>query len=126
MFINALDEKVFTTSGDVSERGGGDFQRGLRRQLQPELLDQKLEFALRLGVPGQHQLPPVGRRQMDIDHLHGGELFQHTARGQPGCEGAEAALECHLQTVSQERDEDMSLDPALVVMENRADRQIPP
>jgi hypothetical protein len=58
-----LDEKVFTTSGGVGERRGGDFRRGLRRQLQPELLDQKLEFALRLGVSGQHQLSAsvVGR-----------------------------------------------------------------
>jgi hypothetical protein len=116
LFINALDEKIFTTSGGVSECGCGDFRRGLRQQLQPELPDQKLEFALGLGVAGQHQLTPVGRRQMDVDHLHGGELFQRTARAQPGCEGMKAALECHLQTVGQECDEDMSLDPALVLM----------
>jgi hypothetical protein len=61
---------------------------------------------------------------MDVDHLHGGELFQHTARGQPGCEGVEPALECHLQTVSQERDEDMSLDPTFVLMEDRTDCEV--
>ncbi|HSZ93849.1 MAG TPA: hypothetical protein VK822_31230 [Acetobacteraceae bacterium] len=27
---------------------------------------------------------------MDIDHLHGGELFQDTTRGQPGHEGMNA------------------------------------
>ena len=86
MFINALTEKVFTTSDGVSERGGGDFRRRLGRQLQPELLDQQLEFALGLGISGQHQFPPVGRRQMDVDHLHRGEFLQRAARGQPGRE----------------------------------------
>jgi hypothetical protein len=37
-----------------------------------------------------------------------------------------AALERDLQAVGQERDEDMSLDPALVLTEDRADRHIPP
>ena len=50
LFINALDEEVFTTSGGASERGGCDFWRRLRRQLQPELLDQQSELALGLGV----------------------------------------------------------------------------
>jgi hypothetical protein len=40
-------------------------------QLELELLDQEPEFRLRLGVAGQQQLPPVGRRQMNIDHLDG-------------------------------------------------------
>jgi hypothetical protein len=62
---------------------------------------------------------------MDIDHLHGGELFQDTTRGQPGHEGMKAALERDLQAVGQERDEDMSLNPTLVLMEDRTDRQIP-
>ena len=125
LFINEMDEKVFTTSGGVGDRGGSDFRQRLRRQLQPELLDQQLEFRLRLGVPGQRQLSPVSRRQMDIDHLQGGEPFQRTARSQPERQGVRAALERDLQAVGQERDEDMSLDPALVLMEDRADRQIP-
>ncbi|HTC08864.1 MAG TPA: hypothetical protein VK726_08805, partial [Acetobacteraceae bacterium] len=29
LFINALDEKVFTTSGGASDSGGGDFGRWL-------------------------------------------------------------------------------------------------
>ena len=125
MFINALAEKVFTTSDGVSERDGGDFRRRLGRQLQPELMDQQLEFALGLGISGQHQFPPVGRRQMDVDHLHGGEFLQRAARGQPGGEPMKTALQRHLQAVRQERDEDMRLDPPLVPMEDRADRQVP-
>jgi hypothetical protein len=54
LYIKALSEKVFTTSDGVSERGCGDFRRRMRRQLQPELGDQQQEFALGLGVAGQH------------------------------------------------------------------------
>jgi len=74
LLINELDEKVFTTSGGVDD-GGGNFGWWLGRQLELELPDQKLEFRLGLGVSGQPQLPTVGRRQMDIDHLHGGEFL---------------------------------------------------
>jgi hypothetical protein len=109
LFINALAEKVFTTSDGVSERDGGDFRRRLGRQLQPELMDQQLEFALGLGISGRHQFPPVGRRQMDVDHLHGGEFLQRAARGQPGREPMKTALQRHLQAVRQERDEATTL-----------------
>jgi hypothetical protein len=41
LFINEMDEKVFTTSGGAGDGGGGDFGRRLGRQLQLELLDQE-------------------------------------------------------------------------------------
>jgi hypothetical protein len=50
LFINEIDEKVFTTSGSVGDGDGGDFGRRLGRQLEPELPDQKLKFRLGLGV----------------------------------------------------------------------------
>ena len=87
-----MDEKVFTTSGGVGDGGGGDFGRRLRRQLQLELLDQQLEFRLGLGVAGQQQLASISGRQMDIDHLDGGEFLQCAARGQPGRQGVQTAL----------------------------------
>ena len=93
LFINEMDEKVFTTSGGAGDGGGGDFGRRLRRQLQLELLDQQLEFRLGLGVTGQQQLAPVGRRQMDIDHLHGGEFRQCATRGQAWRQGMQTALQ---------------------------------
>ena len=65
---------------------GGDFGRLLGRQLELELLDQELECRLRLGVAGQQQFSSVGCRQMDIDHLDGGEFLQCVARGQSGCQ----------------------------------------
>ena len=101
MFINELDEKVFTTSGGAGDGGGGDFGRRPGRQLQLELLEQELEFRLGLGVAGQQQFASISGRQMDIDHLDSGEFLQCTARGQPGrqacpCEGeghADGAVE---------------------------------
>jgi hypothetical protein len=54
LFINEMDEKIFTTSGGAGDGGGGgDFGRRLRRQLQLGLLDQQLEFRLGLGVAGE-------------------------------------------------------------------------
>jgi chromosome partitioning protein len=117
-----LLRKVFTTSGGAGDGGGGDFGRWLGRQLELELPDQKLKFRLRLGVAGQPQLPAIGRRQMDIDHLHGGECLQSTARGQSRRQSMQTALQGDLQAVRQERDEDMGFDPALVLMEPWADR----
>ena len=62
---------------------------------------------------------------MDVDHLDGGELFQRTARGQPWREGVEPARQGDLQGIGEEGDEDMGFDSAFVVMEDRADRQVP-
>ena len=61
---------------------GGDARWRLRRQTELELLDQKEEFWLGLSVACQQQLAPVGRRQMDIDHLDGGKLLESASRSQ--------------------------------------------
>jgi hypothetical protein len=88
-----MDEKVFTTSSGAGDGSGGDSGRRLGRQLELELLDQELEFRLGLGVAGQQQLASVGRWQMDIDHLDGGEFLQGAAGGQPGRQGMKTALQ---------------------------------
>src|ERR1700726_963938 len=61
---------------------------------------------------------------MDIDHLDGGELLERTPRGQSWCQSMQAALQRDLQTIGQERDEDVGFDPALLVVEDRPYRQI--
>ena len=63
-----------------------------------------------LGVAGQPQFPAIGRRQMNIDHLHGSEFLQSAARGQSAGQGVQAALQRDLQAVHEERDEDVSLE----------------
>jgi hypothetical protein len=53
-------------------------------------------------------------------------VAEHGTGGDGGFELAcvEPALECQLQTVSQERDEDMSLDPTFVLMEDRTNCEV--
>jgi len=60
------------------QRGGvnrGDSGGWLRRQLEREIVEQKLEFGLWLGVADELDLPAVGGGHKDVDHLHGGELL---------------------------------------------------
>jgi hypothetical protein len=40
-----------------------------------------------------------------IDHLHGGELFQHAARRQPGRQRMQAPRKSDVQAIGQEGDE---------------------
>src|SRR5712671_889992 len=57
---------------------GADFGLRLGGQDEFELIEQEREFGF--GVAGQQQLSAVGRRDMQINHLHGGELFDGAAR----------------------------------------------
>jgi hypothetical protein len=109
----------------LGQSRGGDFGRRLRGQSELELVDQQLQLGLGLGVAGEHDLASVGRRQMDVDHLDGGKLFQRAARGQSRRERVEPARQGDLQGIGEEGDEDMGFDSAFVVMEDRADRQVP-
>lgn len=109
----------------MGQSRGGDFRRRLRGQTELELVDQQLQLGLGLGVAGQHDLAPVGGGQMDVDHLDGGELFQRAARGQSRRERVEPARQRDLQGIGEEGDEDMGFDSAFVVMEDRADREVP-
>jgi len=74
-----------------------------------------------VGVTGQADLAPVGGRQVNIDHLDGGEFFERTARGQPGRQGVKSTGQGDLHAVGQKGDEDVGLDPLLVLMEDRTD-----
>ena len=108
----------------AGDGGGGDPRWWLWWQLELELLDQEPEFWLRLGVAGQQQLPSVGCRQMNIDHLDGGELLESAPRGQSWCQCMQATLQRDPQTIGQQRDEDVGFNSALFLMEDRADRQV--
>ncbi len=39
-------------------------------------MEQQLLVPGRVGTPGQHEVAPIGGRQVDIHQLHGGELLQ--------------------------------------------------
>ena len=103
---------------------GCDPRWWLWRQLELELLDQEPEFRFRLGVTGHQHLSPVGCRQMNIDHLDGGKLLESAPCGQSWCQGMQATLQRDLQTIGQERNENMGFDPVLLLMEDWPDRQI--
>jgi len=79
-----------------------DFRRCLLRQGDFELLEQKQEVFFGLGVTGENDFAAVGCGEVDVEHLHGGELFEHGPWSQTAGEGFEAGLEGDLQTVGQE------------------------
>ena len=101
-------------------RGGGDFGWWLGGQLQFQLLQQEAELGFGLGIAGEHQLAAVGGRQVHVDHLHGGELLQHTARRQPWRQRMQAPRQSDVQAVSQEGDEDARLE----LVKDRPDREV--
>src|SRR5580692_2720153 len=70
------------------------------------------------------QLTSIGCRDVHVDHLHGGELFEHAAWGQSRRHDVQAPLERDVQTIGEERNEDVRLDPLLVLVEDRAEREI--
>jgi hypothetical protein len=106
------------------DSGRGDPWRRLRWQAELEPVDQKLEFRFGVSVTGEQDLAPVGGRQMNIDHLDSGKLFERAPCGQSGRQGMKAAGQGDLHAVSQKGDEDVGFDPPLVLMEDRANRQV--
>ena len=77
-----------------------------------------------LGVVGQHQVPPVGGRQMHIHHLQRRELLQHGARGQSRRARSGEVLQGDVQAVGDEGDEDVRLDPLLALVEDRPEGEV--
>ena len=84
---------------------GGDLGWRLGGELEPEFLQQERQLGLRLGVTGEDQLPTVGGRDVHVEHLHGGKLLDHTARGQPRRQGVQSSIQRDVQAVCEERDE---------------------
>ena len=104
--------------------GGGDPGRRLRWQAKLEAVDHELQLGFWMGVASEQDLAPIGGRQMDIDHLDGGELVERAAGGQPRRQSMKAAREGDLHAISQKGDEDVGFDPLFVLMEDRTDRQV--
>ena len=104
--------------------GGGYSGGRLGRQGQVHAVEQQAKLGLGFGVAREDDLTPVGGRQMDIDHLHGGELCQRAAGGEAGSEAVQASGQGDLQAVGEEGDEDVGFDAPFVVMEDRADREV--
>src|SRR6516165_11412327 len=61
---------------------------------------------------------------MQVDHLHGGELFDDAARRQARRQGVQAAAERDVEAIGEEGDEDMRLNPRLVLVKDRPNGEV--
>jgi hypothetical protein len=78
--------------------------------LELQLSKQKQLILFRLGITGQDDHPIVRRGQFDIDHLHGGEFFEHDSRRQSRRQRLQPLFQRDQQTIGQERNENMGFD----------------
>lgn len=118
------DQKVGTTSEEDLRGGESGFWGSLFRQSEGELLEKKEKVRFGMGVAGENDFASIGGGQMDIEHLHGGELFEDRAWGESAGPGFEAGLEGDLKTVGQEGDKDVGFDPFLTLVVDGPDGQI--
>lgn len=103
---------------------GADFRGCLGGQGEFEFVQQQLQFRLGLGVAREAQLAPVGRGDVDVDHLHGGKLLEHGSGREAWRERFELLAECDVQAVGEERDKDVRFDTALFLVEDGSDGEI--
>ena len=89
-----------------------------------QFVEKHLVIFLRLSVSRKNQQPPIGRRHPYIHHLDSGHLFQHGSRSQARCQSSQALPQRDIQTISQERYEDMCLNARVFLVMNGADSQI--
>ena len=103
---------------------GADFRRCLGGQGELEFVEQELELRLGLCVAGEAQFAPIGRWQINVDHLHGREFLEHAARGEAWRERLQLLAERDVQAVGEEGDKDVRFDAPLFLVEHRPDGQI--
>ena len=96
----------------------------MRRQSEPQTVDQQLQLWLGLRVTRQHDLAAVGGGQMNVDHLNGGKFFQRAACCESRRERVQPARQGDQQGVGEEGDEDVRFDASFVLVEDRADREV--
>ena len=83
-----------------------------------QLFQQQLQVFFRLCIAWQDQGAAVGRGQIHIDHLQGGELFQHGTWCQSRGQRTGALFQGDLQAIGHEGDQDMRFHtPVFLVVE---------
>ena len=92
---------------------GGDFGRGLSRQVEPEFVKQQPQLRFWFGVAGQHEFAAVGCRYVNVDHLNGRSLLKHAAWCEPGRQDVQAPRERNVQAIGDEGDENVRPAPRL-------------
>src|SRR5580704_15665197 len=87
-----------------------DAGRGLGRQVEFELADQKFLVGGEFGATAHDQGTAVGGREVHVEHLDGGQLVEHGAWRKAGSQWLEPRAQRDVQAIGQEGDEDMRLD----------------
>jgi len=105
-------------------RRRGDAWRRLGRQIELELLRQKLLFGIEFGVAAQDQCTAIGGREVDVEHLDSGELVEHGSWGEAGRQRLELGAQRDVKAVGQEGDEDVRFDAVLKLVVDRTELQI--
>ena len=65
-------------------------------------MQQQRLLGVGLGVTRQHQAAAIGGGERHVQHLNGGEFFQHRSRGQSGSVRLQPVLQRHREAVGQE------------------------
>jgi hypothetical protein len=106
--------KVFTTRPVAGYLPGPEFRRRLSGQLEAELGQEHLLSLVGLRVPGHMEPAAVRSRDADVEHLDGLQLVEYRPGRQAGGMGPEPLGQRHLETVRQESQEEVGLDPIAV------------
>jgi hypothetical protein len=79
MRIHIKRSPLHSCAGEVA--GGSDPWRGLRRQGQVKLAHQKPLIRVELSVAAENQGTPVGRWEVNVQHLDRCQFIEHGAWG---------------------------------------------
>jgi hypothetical protein len=96
----------------------------LGRQVELELVHQKLLFGVEFRVAAQDQCPAIGDREVDVKHLDGSDLVEHGPRSEAGRQRLELRAQRDVQAIGQESDEDVRFDTVLKMVVDGAELQI--
>jgi hypothetical protein len=101
-----------------------DARGRLGRQVELELFRQHLLVGVEFGVTAQDQHAAIGGREVDVEHLDGGELVEDGPRREAGGQRLELGAQRDVKAVGQEGDEDVGFDAVLKLMVDRAELQV--
>src|SRR5882672_2734317 len=101
-----------------------DARGWLGRQVELESFHQKLLVCVQFGVAAQDQRAAIGGREVDVEHLDGGELVEHGPRGEAWRQRLEPSAQRDVKAIGQEGDEDVRFDAVLKLVVDRAELQI--
>jgi len=90
--------------------GSGNPWWRLWGKLELELPDEEFLIDVQFGVTAENKRSTVGRREVNIKHLDGGELIEHGPGGKASSKRSEPGAQCDVQAVGHEGDEDVSFD----------------